>query len=170
VPPSVFFVGKYFIHPLVDYETGLLDLTPEFPDWSCDGKHNAVFVLNFIKRLFYDNECFTASKSPLNKEIHDMVLHDKKRFLEQVHDGTKASIRDMFQNEPSCSLRLDSEASNKQILKAVRSFSKTTNATINPHDAFISWFTKEYIPQNFVAGSDDSSSDQEAVVEIGTTT
>jgi len=83
VAPRVFFVGNFVNHPLVDPTTGELDLNPEFHNWH-SGDHNIIFVLNYIKRLFYNKDSLNASKAPVNKLNHELWVPTRQERV----DGT----------------------------------------------------------------------------------
>lgn len=42
-------------HPLIHPDTGLLDLTLQFPTWSSN-QHYIVLLLCYIKKIFYKTE------------------------------------------------------------------------------------------------------------------
>jgi ubiquitin-protein ligase len=58
-PPSVYFFNPIF-HPLVDEETGELDLRPAFPTWR-PGRDYIVLVLAYLKKIFFKRELYSTA-------------------------------------------------------------------------------------------------------------
>ena len=90
--PTVRFLNHVF-HPMVDPETGVLDLETKFPEWKT-GEHYIVLVLNWVKKIFYlkDFSC----PNPLNEEALRLIKADRNGFLRKLDDCVNLSIRERY--------------------------------------------------------------------------
>jgi ubiquitin-protein ligase len=77
--PKVFF-ETYVFHPLVDSETGELNITPQFPTWRA--RKDFVFViLAYIKKIFYNREYYTMAQYVKNPVAFQLFHTDEEGFL-----------------------------------------------------------------------------------------
>ena len=88
-PPSVYFFNKVF-HPLVDEQTGRLDLSPAFPSWR-SGRDYIVLVLSYLKKIFYKKE--------LNSYVTSMLKSD---FTNYCNECVDESLRLIYVCHPNC--------------------------------------------------------------------
>ena len=88
-PPSVYFFNQIF-HPLVDPDTGRLDLSPAFPTWK-PGRDYLVLVLSFLKKIFFKRE--------LNSHL---VTMPKELFLAKCEECVAESLRLIYVCHPNC--------------------------------------------------------------------
>jgi ubiquitin-protein ligase len=107
--PSVTFFTPVF-HPLVDPETGELDMEGRFPSWR-HGHDYLVFVLVFIKKIFYAKdfplEDFPYPRNPeAMKLFHNSKRGDGDEFARRVAACVKASVDGCeTDNDPASSLQ-----------------------------------------------------------------
>ena len=87
-PPSVYFFNHVF-HPLVDADTGRLDLSPAFPTWK-PGRDYLVLVLSFLKKIFFKRE--------LNNFL---VTMEKEDFLAKCEECVAESLRLVYVCHPN---------------------------------------------------------------------
>eukprot|EP00941_MAST-03F_sp_MAST-3F-sp1_P002748 g2748.t1 len=104
--PTVTFFTPVF-HPLVDPDTGVLDLDCRFPKWRY-GKDYLVYVLVFIKKIFY-TKAFPLKDFPYPKNPEALKLFnasdEKKAYLAKVAECVKSSLDNATRsNEPGSGL------------------------------------------------------------------
>jgi len=100
--PSVQFSSKVF-HPLVDYETGLVDLNKVYPSWNKNANH-IWDLLAFVKKIFYQVEETAKQYTILNQLAFDLLQNNKKEFKHKVDECVKMSIDNMHTNAPQSSV------------------------------------------------------------------
>lgn len=104
--PTVTFHTSVY-HPLVDPETGELDLDCRFPTWRY-GHDYLVFVLVFIKKIFYTKE-FPLQDFPYPRNPEALKLFnlgDKETYLARVASCVQASLDTCTDdNDPASSLQ-----------------------------------------------------------------
>lgn len=62
--PKVFFTN-YIFHPLIDSDTGELNLAPQFPAWR-PRKDFIFLILTYLKKIFYFKDNWTAAQHVKN--------------------------------------------------------------------------------------------------------
>lgn len=79
-------------HPLIHPDTGLLDLTPQFPVWRAN-QHYLVLLLAYIKRIFYNTSMWetrpSTSTSPssssscdvMNPKAHSLWSKNREEYI-----------------------------------------------------------------------------------------
>jgi ubiquitin-protein ligase len=92
-PPAVYFFNRIF-HPLVDSETGRLDLTPAFPTWK-SGRDYLVLVLLYLKKIFLKKE--------LNSFFNEM---NRDEFLANCDECVCESLRLIYICHPNSPIPL----------------------------------------------------------------
>ena len=70
--PAVYFFTSVF-HPLVDTQTGRLDITIAFPTWK-PGRDYIVLILAFIKKMFFKRELNSYLVSMPRNEFQDRCM------------------------------------------------------------------------------------------------
>jgi ubiquitin-protein ligase len=88
IPPIVTFESEIY-HPLVDKNTGKMDLGKRFESWT-PGKDLIVNVLYYIKNIFYNPSCLTE-KDSYNPESSKLFIEDYNLFKEKISNLCKVS-------------------------------------------------------------------------------
>nr|CAD7577255.1 unnamed protein product [Timema californicum] len=83
--PHVAFQSRVF-HPLVNEDTGEMDLKSGFPEWHRNVNH-LWQVVNFLRQVFHKIE----SRSSVNQRAGDLYENNKEAFREQVRLCVKTS-------------------------------------------------------------------------------
>jgi len=101
-PPLLRFTSTVY-HPLVDPNTGNVDLRGWIPNWNSE-ESNVVLLLGFVRLMFYQKKFFPKpvefggdagnSKYIMNDEAARCFCKDSKGFLEEVHKCVQASQRE----------------------------------------------------------------------------
>jgi len=101
--PRVIFSTPVF-HPLVDPKTGELDLSSQFPRWR-DGRDYLVFVLVFIKKIFYlKSYDIKEAPNPEAVELYRRGNEKKSEFVARINECVQMSLDSMHEQEPESSL------------------------------------------------------------------
>eukprot|EP01066_Platyproteum_vivax_P009958 Platyproteum_vivax@DN4426_c0_g1_i2.p1 len=87
--PRVVFTPPIF-HPLVDPETGEVDISISFPKWT-PGEDYLTLVLFFIKLLFLKPKLFVTA-NPRNTDASQWFLEDHVRFNEAARESVENSV------------------------------------------------------------------------------
>lgn len=106
--PRVFFTSRIY-SPLVDAESGELDVKFAYPEWD-PAKHYVVTVLTFLKKIFYIKDGFEGYEAPKNAAAARAYADDAPEFLREVEacvraSGEKAALFDGDAGDPDRSLR-----------------------------------------------------------------
>ena len=106
--PRVFFTSRIY-SPLVDAESGELDVKFAYPEWD-PAKHYVVTVLTFLKKIFYIKDGFEGYEAPKNAAAARAYADDAPEFLREVEacvraSGDKAALFDGDAGDPDRSLR-----------------------------------------------------------------
>jgi len=92
-PPHVIMQSKVY-HPLINFNTGHVNLDAEFKNWQ-PGHQWVVNVLLYVKKLFHLEEFFslhclgdeaTVKSLCMNKEAHETYNSDFKLFLQKTNE------------------------------------------------------------------------------------
>jgi ubiquitin-protein ligase len=80
--PNVFFETKVW-HPLVDWETGLLNLGPKFLTWK--PRKDFIFsVLGYVKQVFLNKGYVKEDRFIMNELARELVKTDERKFWRHV--------------------------------------------------------------------------------------
>jgi ubiquitin-protein ligase len=121
--PKVLFLNRVF-HPLIDQETGELNLTPEFPSWR--PKKDYIFlVLRYIKSVFVRNTFWNEEKYAKNKIAFSMVSNEAK-YLQEVKKSIMENIEIRAQHNSLIKIG-DFNLESKKILERVREIGNEEN-------------------------------------------
>lgn len=137
VPPQVFFVSPVF-HPLIDQNTGELDLRPKFPVWKAK-KDFLFMVLRYIKAVFVQKDLWTED-FVVNKSAFEASSDEKKfremmrRFLDGKSDRGNAGVIHKFELDGKA------EEGGEKVLQVFRK----NNSEEHVKD-FIEWFNDNYV-------------------------
>lgn len=106
--PRVFFTSRIY-SPLVDAESGELDVKFAYPEWD-PAKHYVVTVLTFLKKIFYIKDGFEGYEAPKNAAAARAYADDAPEFLREVEacvraSGDRAALFDGDAGDPDRSLR-----------------------------------------------------------------
>jgi ubiquitin-protein ligase len=101
--PKVTF-SSYVYNPLVNADTGEVDLTIAYPEWD-PSKHYLVTVLIYLKRIFYlkDYNEGEAERYP-NQEALRLFKTDMEGYRRRVQECVKESQRAVYMNDPGCTV------------------------------------------------------------------
>ena len=88
-PPKVIFLSKVY-HPLVDYNTGDLDMPWIFPKWNYIHENMLYTVFSQIMLMFTDQDKLAVTNS-LNPDAGKKFSQKIHVFLERVTDCVDAS-------------------------------------------------------------------------------
>eukprot|EP01068_Selenidium_serpulae_P001925 Selendium_serpulae@DN2041_c0_g1_i1.p1 len=157
-------------HPLIHAETGQLDLRSEFEEWTVE--HNLVFVLIFIKRIFYNKKLFVAYEDPPDHAAYEEFVNNKRAFMENAEEAAKETNKktSKYAVDAKSSLQFfepteKTKKAYKQIRQQIHHFAEddpTRNRRTAPaqaKEAFLNWLETDFIPQEFAEASDDNASD-----------
>ncbi|KAH8095697.1 hypothetical protein JL720_3020 [Aureococcus anophagefferens] len=104
--PGVFFTSRIY-SPLVDAESGELDVKFAYPEWD-PAKHYVVTVLTFLKKIFYIKDGFEGYEAPKNAAAARAYADDAPEFLREVGRASardRAALFDGDAGDPDRSLR-----------------------------------------------------------------
>ena len=101
-PPKVYFKGSIY-HPLIDYETGDVDLMYFFKKWE-PGKHYAINWIKNIKHMFYVNDHFQIDNS-YNSSAGKTYIRNYTEYKLKSYDCVEESIRNKFDNDEDSSIK-----------------------------------------------------------------
>lgn len=88
--PRVFFTSRMY-SPLVDPESGELDVRSQYPEWD-PAKHYVVTVLTFLKKIFYIKDGFyVQGDAAFNPSAAAAYVNDAPEFLRAVDACVRAS-------------------------------------------------------------------------------
>lgn len=87
--PSVVFKPPVF-HPVVNLETGELDVKRAFPKWRRNINHLCQ-VLLYARRIFYKIDL----KNPLNPEAANLYENDRDNFKQKVNMSLRACLNEL---------------------------------------------------------------------------
>lgn len=87
--PSVVFKPPVF-HPIVNMETGELDVKRAFPKWRRNINHLCQ-VLLYARRIFYKIDM----KNPLNPEAANLYENDRDNFKQKVNMSLRACLNEL---------------------------------------------------------------------------
>jgi ubiquitin-protein ligase len=142
VPPKVMFLSKMY-HPLVDYNTGDLDIGRIFSKWNYIQENMLYTVFNQIKLLFTDQEklCVTDSFNPDAGRKFSQKIHV---FLERVIECVEASKESLYHNEEDSSLimRADTNADMEGIKKKVKEVCQVSGSFEDKKKLLMEYLTK----------------------------
>lgn len=128
-------------HPMIDPNSGRLDIKQAFPKWRRNVNH-LWQVLMYARKIFYKIE----TKSPLNTEAASLYDQDGELFRHQVSESVKAAKQRLLQpptSDDPYAIRFSpwtepvhSEAK-RQMLNA--KIHQREEHSANPHDLGMSW-------------------------------
>jgi ubiquitin-protein ligase len=135
-PPQVVFKNKVY-HPLVDMNTGSLDIEKKFNNWT-PGKNLIVNILFYIKDIFF-NPTYLQEKTSLNPICSRAFTDNRRIFNEELNVTSTQSREDNLQ-------KTKSNINTRMLLDKI----KTTNSDSNlaPSDKLIDltrWFMNSYL-------------------------
>jgi len=143
--PAVYFFNRLF-HPLVDQETGRLDLTPAFPSWR-SGRDYLVLVLLYLKKIFFKRE--------LNGFFSEMP---KDEFLESCDECVCESLRLVYVCHPNSPIPLSAwrhaigrrKSSHEVIEESIENSAKQMMLADDDYaengEGIANWLINEYVP------------------------
>lgn len=145
-PPSVYFFNAVF-HPLVDPETGRLDISVAFPSWK-PGRDYLVLVLAFLKKIFFKRELnsYLVSRSEFESRCEECVS-ESLRLVYVCHPNSPIPFSAW--RKPGGPLNLlptgESHEGLERIASKVQETLREPESTSHAK-RFNSWIISEYIP------------------------
>ncbi|XP_044743108.1 protein crossbronx homolog isoform X1 [Chrysoperla carnea] len=94
--PRVDFQSKVF-HPLINNETGELNICGGFPEWR-KGEEHIWQLLQYIVYIFLNLD--HSVKHCINIEAKDMYLNNRDEFVQRVKDNIDASVKQVYDVPP----------------------------------------------------------------------
>lgn len=128
-PPSIFFFNKLF-HPLVDAETGRLDISPAFPVWK-PGRDYLVLALAFVKKIF--------SKKELNRYAFTLPSDEFKKCCDECVAESQRLLYISHANSP---IPFSEGSELEEMEKFVETFRGTKTAYNKSIDALVDMLIK----------------------------
>ncbi|KAL4509155.1 hypothetical protein ABPG72_018086 [Tetrahymena utriculariae] len=102
-PPQIKF-KQHIYHPLIDYETGKLDLKKLFKEWKYGSTHLVYTLINEIKNIFLDISFYQITDS-YNQQAALAFTNDIETFVKNIVTSVNSSIQNIFENDAKTSLR-----------------------------------------------------------------
>ena len=141
-PPTVIFVSKVY-HPLINKESGVLDLSKKFPKWE-PIKCFLVRVIYYIQDLFYSEELIKKN---------DENISDKD--IKEIQKCVKESIDKKFENAPDTSIKFSKYHRYHQLILDRILGQNKDMSTCDRIEDFKNWFMNNFmeIIQNYEASN-----------------
>ena len=127
--PNVYFFTQVS-HPLVDPDTGRLDLSPAFPTWR-PGRDYIVLVLSYLKKIFFKRELngTTLSKQEFVEQC-DQCVSESLRMVYVCHPNTPIAFGPWKRGNQVTSLIDGSEQQNYSDYEAIQAVMRELPAEI----------------------------------------
>lgn len=149
-PPSLKFLTDIY-HPMVEPETGIVDLEVWFPEWR-PGSDYAACSLPRLHKMFAQKEYFTGGSDaidPMHPEARELFQIAPEAFAEKVKACVAASNRDeaCFQNPEGALLRFAEGPAeiHDNLLEALRSTNVDRVTEDDRKCMFVEWFCDHYV-------------------------
>ena len=141
--PKVIF-ESYVYHPLVDMESGVLNLNPQFQEWR--PRKDFIFVLlAYIKKIFYNREYYSMSAHISNPVAFRTFLEDEDGFLHKVRQCVDKSDTTVLENYPNTSVNFCpfQESNHEELMNRITE-TESSISEAEQAEAYISWFRQKY--------------------------
>ena len=92
----VVFTSEVF-HPMVDLNTGELDVKRKFPTWRGAPKDYLWHVVAYVRRIFYKVE----TSQPLNAEAATLYDKDPDMYMVRVQECLRRADTELYSHEES---------------------------------------------------------------------
>ena len=160
-PPGVYFLNHVF-HPLVDKQSGKLDISPAFPTWK-PGRDYLVLVLCYLKKIFFKRE--------LNSFQTTMT---RESFTARCEDCVEESLRLVYVSHPNSPIPFAPWRRGKSVTSlmsgipdngtsAIFDAIQSAASQLPPHiplheraDMLSDWLTTELIPSILAGDNQDN--------------
>lgn len=104
-PPKVIFVSEIY-HPMVDAETGELDLGEEITkNWNYGTEHLIFTIIEHVRLIFIDVKKYETVDS-LNKKAGELFKSNVDEFFIKVRECVETSKSQVYNNYPESSLKV----------------------------------------------------------------
>ena len=139
--PEVYFTSPVF-HPLVDPESGYLNINPKFKHWR--PKKDFIFLLLwYLKSVFLSKEHW-YEEYVLNSTAWSVYTQDESFFQREAKICAAVSNQDLTENDPENPMKFSLyNAFHKKILKRLRSINPTLSEQ-ERCEAFMQWFRNTF--------------------------
>lgn len=142
--PSLHFLSEVF-HPMVEVETGRVDLGVVFPVWR-PGQDFAIQCLPHLSNLFLRHQyLLNIEHAPLNADAQEVLSSQPDLFAKRALECAKNSTAQAYDEKsgsPFCFPKAP-EAAHERILTALRA-NDASDSLEERRTAFIEWFCNEY--------------------------
>lgn len=129
-PPTVKFISKV-VHPLINRETNILDLSMEFANWNA----NKNFL---VKVIYYIHDIFEEKKYLMTEEMSS----DK---IQEISECVKESISRRYENKENCSIKFSEyNPLHQLILNKILNQDKDIS-TYEKMENFKNWFMNNFM-------------------------
>jgi len=155
-PPKLYFTSEVF-HPMVDAETGLVDIGGVFPEWR-PGRDYASFMLPFLQRAMLRREYLSGStRPPLNEQARDLYASDPTAFAAKAAECARQSIQTVYQNAKGSALQFTKgpAEAHEKILESLRA-TDSSYCLEDRKAMFVDWFCNHYAHQRVRVGVEAS--------------
>ena len=130
--PSVIFFSKVY-HPLINGNTGKLDLSKKFPVWT-PGKCFLVKVIYYIQDIFYNEIIIKNNKAKLSGEE-----------LDKINDSVQRSREDKYKNDEKSSIKFSPPTKFHQLILDKILKQNKDLSTYDRIEDFKNWFMNNFM-------------------------
>lgn len=151
--PCLYLYNQVF-HPLIDQETGKLDLSPAFPTWK-PGRDYIVLVLSFLRKIFFKRE-LNSYLSTMAREVFvarcEECVAESLRLVYVCHPNSPIPFAPWRRGKSITSLIASGpDTSANAIYEAIRSAATQLPPHIPLHERaemLSNWMTNKLIPSS----------------------
>ncbi|SOV79511.1 ubiquitin-conjugating enzyme E2, putative [Plasmodium sp. gorilla clade G3] len=142
--PEVFFITPIF-HPLVNIQTGKLNLGTNLSNWdpSC---HYMSLIFLYIKNLFYLQEEYNK-ETVENQEALFLLNNDKDEFIKNVQKYINQGNIKIYDYMENCMFNFNQKVEHIEIKDKLENI-KTDQVCARKAEAFVHWLLNEYSMEN----------------------
>ncbi|KYN98219.1 putative ubiquitin-conjugating enzyme E2 [Plasmodium gaboni] len=154
--PEVFFITPIF-HPLVNIQTGKLNLGTSLSNWdpSC---HYMSLIFLYIKNLFYLQEEYNK-ETVENQEALFLLNNDKDEFIKNVQKYINLGNKKIYDHMENCMFNFNQKEEHIEIKDKLENI-KTDQVCARKAEAFIHWLINEYSMESTM-GDEESINGEE---------
>ncbi|CAG9318216.1 unnamed protein product [Blepharisma stoltei] len=141
--PQAYFSPHVF-HPLINYETGQVNLSPRFPVWR-PRKDFIFLVLDYLKKIFYTHNLWSDSRYALNQRAHELFTQDEEQFQKEVYVTVSESASSLSENPAESPIKfVQYNSFHQKVLDQIKN--RDPDATESDQcENFMKWFKKTFI-------------------------
>lgn len=140
--PQAYFTSRLF-HPLVNIETGQVNLAPRFPVWR-PRKDFLFLVLEYLKKIFYTQSMWSDSRYAFNQRAYELFTQDEEQFRREVYASVNNSFDSLSENQQDSPIRLSQFNSfHQKVLDQVKA-RDVDLPEAEQCENFMKWFKKTF--------------------------